>query len=396
MNQLTQTQANNIPNTVLARKGPVAALLHQAQKQITSLLSGDSTRANKFMAAALQVGNDPNLSNYSPDSIVQAIIGVAMLDLNIDKNVGHCYIVPYKGKAQLQVGYKGMIQLLFRAGWFVKAFPIYHCDEFSITFDGWENKIIMTPALDERDEADRAWVIDNLRGIWVIARHTETNSEASLFVPKKVIEKLRMVSPNQKGPAPSGIWYDWYAEMAMGKAIKRLAKTLPLGDQRAALAMAADDKADMGKAVNFKASAESGVIIEQDGDDSGQDVTQESLLAAIESAQNQGDLDKLKADINALPASLKRTTREAWAVKADALKHGEQPAGTESNNAQPAETVSTDTQKQPAAALSWKERVLQCNDYQELVRLSTEEMPEMEQIELDALIDERLDFLRSR
>ncbi|HAA3503649.1 TPA_asm: recombinase RecT, partial [Listeria monocytogenes] len=40
----------------------------------------------------------------------------ATLDLPIDKNLGYAWIVPYKGRAQFQLGYKGYIQLALRTG----------------------------------------------------------------------------------------------------------------------------------------------------------------------------------------------------------------------------------------------------------------------------------------
>ncbi|MEI4927194.1 recombinase RecT, partial [Klebsiella pneumoniae] len=40
----------------------------------------------------------------------------ATLDLPVDKNLGYAWIVPYSGKAQFQLGYKGYIQLALRTG----------------------------------------------------------------------------------------------------------------------------------------------------------------------------------------------------------------------------------------------------------------------------------------
>ena len=251
-------------NQQVSRRDQLKPVLEMIQKQITSLLNGDKERANKLIASALAIGCDPALRNCSPESIGQAVIGVAMMDFNIDKNIGHCYLVPYQGSGvQLQIGYKGMIQLLFRAGWMVKAFPVFECDEFTFDNNGWDNKVVFKQNIDERDEGDRDWCYQNLRGIYVVSRNSETADEYSIFVNKKVIEKLRKVSPNQKNSAlPSGIWKDWYIEMATAKAIKRLAKLLPIGDSRASLGIAIDDKADMGKSVDYSKTADSGVVID--------------------------------------------------------------------------------------------------------------------------------------
>ncbi len=259
----------------LSRQDQIKQPLLAAQRQITSLLQ-DEAKSKRFMAASLVVASSPALRNCTPESIVQALVGVAMSDLNIDTNIGHCYLVPYKDTVQLQIGYKGFIQLLFRAGWLVKCFPVYQCDQFTMSFDGWDNKVNFVPDIDARDEGDRDWVFQNLRGVYVVSRHADTKDEYSTFVSKAVIEKLRQNSPNQKvgnytKPAdktrleaglPIGIWADWYIEMAQSKAIKKLAKILPIGDSRAQTAIAADDKSEAGARVDFKQTAENGVVVE--------------------------------------------------------------------------------------------------------------------------------------
>lgn len=269
---------NAVTNTVreLTRADQIKMPLMNVQKQIQSLL-GDKDKASKFMAASLLVASDQSLNRCSPESIVQAVVGVAMSDLNIDKNIGQVYLVPYKDSVQLQVSYKGFIQLLFRAGWLVKSFPVYHCDQFDMSFDGWDNKVVFKPSIDERDEGDRDWVLHNLRGIYVVARHAETKDEYSMFVNKTIIEKLRLNSPNQKitqwskpedrkrleAGLPIGIWADWYIEMAQAKAVKKLAKILPIGDRRAQQILAIDDKNEQGIQVDYTRMAEtnSDVII---------------------------------------------------------------------------------------------------------------------------------------
>lgn len=250
----------------LAKQGEIKTELLHVQKQIESLLQ-DKERAKKFLAASLVVTNNPALYECSPSSIVQALVGVAMLDLNIDPTMGHVYLVPYKNSVQMQVGYKGMAQLLFRAGWAVKAFPVYTCDKFTSSFDGWDNKIDFIPNIDERDESDKEWVIDNLRGIFVVSRHADTKDQYSLFISKNVLEKLRKCSPNQKNSdRPTGkFWYDWYIEMCMSKAIKKLAKQLPIGDARASMSISIDDIQETGGRIDFRSTADSGMVVIEEG-----------------------------------------------------------------------------------------------------------------------------------
>lgn len=252
----------------VSRAEQIKPALVSINKQVQSLYNGDKERANKMIAAALVIGCDPALRNCSPESIGQAVIGVAMMDLSIDKTMGHCYLVPYGNGIQLQVGYKGMIQLLFRAGWAIKSFPVYECDEFDIgeiDYLGNTTSFKFKQNIDDRNEGDKDWVYQNLRGVYVVAQHADTKDVYSTFVAKQSIEKLRKVSPNQKNSQfPTGIWKDWYESMAIAKAVKVLAKRLPIGDSRAAIALAIDDKTDIGAAVNYGKTADTGMVIDME------------------------------------------------------------------------------------------------------------------------------------
>ena len=120
---MANAKNNLIPNLETKNKGIPAlksALATQAiKKQIKSLL-GD--RSGHFMMAIVQVvEGTPQLQECDPQSIINASIASAVLNLPIEKNLGFAYIVPYKDKnknmlAQFQMGYKGYIQLALRSG----------------------------------------------------------------------------------------------------------------------------------------------------------------------------------------------------------------------------------------------------------------------------------------
>lgn len=74
-------------------------------------------KSNNFIASILNlVNNDSYLASAEPMTIASSAMVAATLDLPIDKNLGYAWIIPYKGKAQFQLGYKGYIQLAQRSG----------------------------------------------------------------------------------------------------------------------------------------------------------------------------------------------------------------------------------------------------------------------------------------
>jgi recombination protein RecT len=390
----------------LPRADQLKAVLLQSKRQITSLLE-DETKANKFLAASLVVANDPALRNCSPESIVQSLIGVAMANLSVDKNLGQAYLIGYKDQCTLQLGYKGWIQLLFRAGWLVKAFPVFDCDEFSMAWDGWDNRVQFTPDLDERDEGDSAWSYAHLRGVFVIARNSDTKDEYSVFVAKKVIEKLRLVSPNQRGATtPQGIWKDWYIEMAIGKAVKKLAKLLPVGDTRqVATALAVDDKAEIGKKVDYSSTIESGIVTEINDAPIAEPEPEETINEETGEIYSIPDdelpfVEPLQTPQKPDPYALGKvlaTIREAKTVEEQELVHIamaelDNEAGKTAKNAFTKRQAALKKEARPVDK-NWAFEIESCNEKQALID-QIEIMSDHDQAKFRQLLDEKLDFLR--
>lgn len=74
-------------------------------------------KAQGFISSVLQIVNGNKLlQNADPMTVYNAAATAAVLDLPIDPNLGFAWIVPYKGKAQFQMGWKGFVQLALRTG----------------------------------------------------------------------------------------------------------------------------------------------------------------------------------------------------------------------------------------------------------------------------------------
>jgi len=88
------------------------------QTKITEIL-GDQKKTKTFLTSAMSVIQSNDLLKKADQaSIYQSVMTAVVLDLPINPNLGYAYIVPYKGQAQFQIGYKGLIQLCWRSGLF--------------------------------------------------------------------------------------------------------------------------------------------------------------------------------------------------------------------------------------------------------------------------------------
>lgn len=115
------------------------------KKKFTDMLGA---KAQGFMVSVLNtVSNNKSLQGVDANSIMFAAATAATLDLPINQNLGFAYIVPYKGEAQFQLGYKGFIQLAQRSGQFktISASPVYegqivNNDPLKGLIFNWNNK----------------------------------------------------------------------------------------------------------------------------------------------------------------------------------------------------------------------------------------------------------------
>lgn len=74
-------------------------------------------KAAGFMSSILSAtANNKALATAEPMSVIGAAAIAASLDLPINQSLGFAYIVPYKGVAQFQLGWRGLVQLAMRSG----------------------------------------------------------------------------------------------------------------------------------------------------------------------------------------------------------------------------------------------------------------------------------------
>lgn len=85
-------------------------------------------RTPQFMSSVLSlVNSNSTLQKADPIKVYNACLMSAALNLPVNNNLGYAYIIPYKDDVQLQIGWKGFIQLAQRSGQFktIVANPVH-------------------------------------------------------------------------------------------------------------------------------------------------------------------------------------------------------------------------------------------------------------------------------
>lgn len=108
-----------------------------AIKSLSTFLNGDQIKSKftevlgkrgpAFVASVLSVCNtNTDLKNATPESVYMAALMAATLDLPVNPNIGHAFLIPYKNhktgitECQFQVAAKGFKQLALRTGQYLR------------------------------------------------------------------------------------------------------------------------------------------------------------------------------------------------------------------------------------------------------------------------------------
>jgi recombination protein RecT len=264
-------------NKLATQKTTVKSLLESesVKKRLEEILGKN---ASTFATSVIQIQQSNKLLvNADPQSIVGAALTSATLNLPLNNSLGYAYIIPFGGKAQFQIGYKGFHQLAMRSGQFktihatdVKEGEIESRDRLTgeMTFNFIEKD-------DERDKTKTIGYISYFKLL--------NGFEAYHYMSSAEIEKhaKKFSQTYKKG---FGLWKDDLYSMALKTVLKLLlSKKAPLS-------------IDMQKAVetdqaSFKNEDEfehiDNKVIEVDP-------IAERILSLLNDVKNQDDLDFVK------------------------------------------------------------------------------------------------------
>jgi recombination protein RecT len=104
-----------------------------------------SNNAGAYISSVLlAVANSDNLKECTVESVYISALRAATLRLSCDPSTGQAYLVPFKGKATLIVGYKGLQDMAVRTGRyrFINTSPIYEGEE--IKEDRFSGELTLT------------------------------------------------------------------------------------------------------------------------------------------------------------------------------------------------------------------------------------------------------------
>lgn len=191
-------------------------------------------RGNAFIVSILNmVSKDRNLQDTEPRSIILSCMKGAALNLPIDPELGFAWVIPYRDRhkgykvAQMQIGYKGFLQLALRTGQYsaLNVGYVYEGQEVK------ENQVTGEITIEGEKLSDLVTDYVGYLRLTSGYEHYEHWPRARMWAHAK---RYAPTWGQGEEPKKSSPWHTHFDEMARGKVLKHLLKNyglLAISDQ---------------------------------------------------------------------------------------------------------------------------------------------------------------------
>lgn len=198
----------------------LGAYINRMSGEIAKALPSVITPERFSRIALSAVSANPKLAETTPQSFLAAMMTAAQLGMEVNTPLGHAYLIPYRNhgvmEAQFQLGYKGLLDLVYRSGDVssVQAQVVCEHDDFEYSY-GLEPTLRHVPARSNRGDATHVYAVfrtkDGGYGFEVMS-----------------MEDIRAHARKHSKSYGSGPWQTNFEEMAKKTVLKRCLKYAPM------------------------------------------------------------------------------------------------------------------------------------------------------------------------
>jgi len=212
--------SKELANSPKARTNALMATLMAREQTFQGLLP-EGLRASWFLGEVrVAVARTQKLVDCDIVSVVDALTTCAQLGLSPSGRLGSAYLIPYKTKCTLVIGYRGYVDLAYRSG----DVASFHA-EVVHEKDTFTHEEGLQPVLKHiRTEEDNP---GPLRAVYAVARMKDGGLGHVVMLRREVLA-IKARNGGSSGPWVTDEW-----EMWKKTAIRRLIKLLPLSPTRA-------------------------------------------------------------------------------------------------------------------------------------------------------------------
>ena len=193
------------------------------EKTVMSLLVNKyGISVEEFMANAVNsVRKNPDLLKCTPKSLFGAMLLSAECGLKFNTPSQHAYIIPYKGEAQFQIGYQGLIEIMYRNPKVMKidGQAVFENDTFDYGYG-------LTPYLTHKPF--RGTNRGSLTSVYAVVKLKGSDEPIFTVVEKQELDSVKNLSSAKNSKfSPYNSGTDIHHWMEIKVAIKKISKLIP-------------------------------------------------------------------------------------------------------------------------------------------------------------------------
>lgn len=213
-----QQKSPPVTGVTLAKKN--RDMLERMKPEFAKVLSKISPEY--FLRVALSsINKNPKLLQCTTESILSCVMDLATLNLVPDSQRGFAWLIPYGQECQLQIGYLGYAEILYRGGEIqnISCQIVYKNDTLDYEY-GTNAHLTHKPVLFERGEKI---------GGYSYVRFKD-GTESFLVATIKELEEIKAKSKKDQNGKLSPAWREFEDEMYKKSVFRRHFKLLPRVD----------------------------------------------------------------------------------------------------------------------------------------------------------------------
>lgn len=181
-------------------------------------VADEQTYIKEIIFAKQALDRSETLQKCQKESLRNAIFNIALTGATLNPALHQAYLVPRKGKACLDLSYRGLVKIATESGGVIDVDATVVHDKDDFYYEQGLYPILKHIPFIEGEPG-------SLKFVYAIAT-LHNNVKKFIVLSKEEIEKVKATSEAKTGP-----WVQWYEEMARKTAVKKLYKLLPQTDR---------------------------------------------------------------------------------------------------------------------------------------------------------------------
>ncbi len=218
---MSKEQENNeldtpIKEEKIIKQEPFYKLINDRREKLLPILDDDNALLEKMARSFVFTLYKDHLTGCNQQSIIEAFIKCCELKLDPVSGLGKLYLINYNGNLNVQVGYQGWLELLWRAPLVSNVYSnvVYEEDEFEVEYG-------ITTSFRHKPKFQS----EKLKMTYAFVKFNNGESQIKTASIKEIMESKAASKGSHSAHSP---WNKYFDAMAQIVPLRKLAKNLSL------------------------------------------------------------------------------------------------------------------------------------------------------------------------